>query len=572
MGFDFKRGLGWVLIIGILIFIIPVILYSFVFAKTGKNTSVLGRDYSLLTKPQILSQLQTDFILPPTLTLRDGDRLLTLDTASISAQINSQQIVSNLLFRRLNQGLIKYFQEFFLPQDFKLELTYNNSQFDQYLQDLSSDINQPFVPTELELNQGKIIVKNGQIGRQLSAESLKSAINHQLTNYQFAPLDIPTDPVGNLPSPDALNQSLSLAQNIIGKSVVIVTPDHQLPLPDTLLISWIGFDHNCLTDKITNYFDGIKDSLQKNATDAVFKFENNQVTEFVSSSDGYRINIEPLQSQVCQKVTELSQSTNQTIQITAPFENIKPNIVNSDVNNLGIKELLGKGDSSFSHSTAIRNYNVAKGASIINRLLVAPNDTFSFIKNLGEVTLASGYKQAYIIRQGRTELDVGGGICQVSTTLFRAILNAGLNVTARQNHAYRVSYYEEDSKPGFDATVFIPNPDLKFVNDTGHHLLIQSYYDGKNKKLTYEIYGTSDGRQTEITNYRQWGAAPAPPAVHIDDPTLPVGKTIQDEHSIPGLKTSFDWKVTRNGEVIHQKTFTSSYAPWAAVYRHGVAP
>jgi vancomycin resistance protein YoaR len=150
------------------------------------------------------------------------------------------------------------------------------------------------------------------------------------------------------------------------------------------------------------------------------------------------------------------------------------------------------------------------------------------------------------------------------------MLDAGLNITERQNHAYRVSYYEEDSKPGFDATVFIPSPDLKFVNDTGHYVLIQNTFDLKNRRLTYYIYGTSDGRKAEISNYRSWDATPAPPDINIDDPTLPPGKTVQDEHAIAGLKTAFDWKVVRDGQIIHQKTFQSVFVPWAAVYRHGV--
>ncbi|MPM53111.1 hypothetical protein SDC9_99875 [bioreactor metagenome] len=149
------------------------------------------------------------------------------------------------------------------------------------------------------------------------------------------------------------------------------------------------------------------------------------------------------------------------------------------------------------------------------------------------------------------------------------MLDAGLNIIQRQAHAYRVSYYEEDSKPGFDATVFIPSPDLQFINDTGHYVLIQNILDLTNRRLTYEIYGTSDGRKSEITNYHQWDFTAAPPDVWIDDPTLPVGKTIQDEHAIPGLKTAFDWTVIKDGQTLHKKTFTSNYVPWAAVYRRG---
>ncbi len=312
------------------------------------------------------------------------------------------------------------------------------------------------------------------------------------------------------------------------------------------------------------------ESFNHDPIDAVFKFENNQVLEFQPAQKGIVIKQEELIAIIKENLSKLIDSSDKSISIPIPSDQTEPIVRNNDVNNLGIKELLGQGTSTFKHSSATRNENVSKGSSIVNRILVAPGDTFSFIKSLGEVSLEAGYKKAYIIREGKTELDVGGGICQVSTTLFRAMLDAGLDVTQRQAHAYRVSYYEEDSKPGFDATVFIPSPDLKFVNDTGHYVLVQNILDMTNRRLTYQIYGTSDGRKAEITNYRQWDSTPAPPDVWIDDPTLPVGKTIQDEHAIPGLKTSFDWIVKKSdGSILHQKTFTSNFVPWAAVYRRG---
>jgi len=331
----------------------------------------------------------------------------------------------------------------------------------------------------------------------------------------------------------------------------------------------LGFDSDFQDQKITEYIVNLAISLDHPPVDAVFKFENNQVLEFQPAKDGIAINQSEIQTLISQSIPKLIDSTDKTIDIILPISSTKPVVQNNEVNNLGIKELIGRGTSSFRHSSATRNENITKGSSIVNRILVAPGDTFSFVKSLGEVSLEAGYKKAYIIRNGKTELDVGGGICQVSTTLFRAMLDAGLNIIQRQAHAYRVSYYEEDSKPGFDATVFIPSPDLQFINDTGHHVLVQNTLDMTNRRLTYEIYGTSDGRKSEITNYHQWGYAAAPPDVWIDDPTLPVGKTIQDEHAIPGLKTAFDWTVTKDGQTLHKKTFTSNYVPWAAVYRRG---
>lgn len=544
----------------------------FAFGKTGSNTQILNKDYSLLSKKEITSRLDVDFPLPENITLTTGQRQFVLKLASISARLDTDQIASNLLFRRFNQGIDKYFQAFFQPKKFPLEIKYRSENLEQYLADLSTQIDQPFIPTELNMDTKtkEINVKNGQIGQKVDTASLRQQIINALQYYdsQFS-LSIPLTSVGSLPSSSEIDHVKQVATSLVGKNIELVVSDQSVFIDDQVLISWLGFDSPCRQDRLQEYVDNLKKSLKKDPVDAVFKFENNKVLDFQAASNGYSISDPDLSRKICTALTNLTDNSDKSSKLEVAVAIVEPKIKTADANDLGIKELLGRGVSTFKHSSAIRNFNVAKGASIINRLLVPPGETFSFVKNLGEVSLATGYKNAYIIRQGKTELDAGGGICQVSTTFFRAMLNAGLDITARQSHAYRVSYYEEDMPPGYDATVFVPSPDLKFVNDTGHYVLIQNTYDGVNKKLTYEIYGTSDGRQVDISNYRQWDSTPAPPDVYIDDPTLPVGKIVQDEHRIPGLKTSFDWKVTRQGEIIHQKTFQSSYVPWAAVYRRG---
>lgn len=562
-----KGGVG----VGLILFIFSLPLI-FGFGKTGKNTSILGKDYSLLNKKQIIARLETDFPLPQTIILKSSDQKFSFDLSSISARLDTDRLASDLLFRRLHQGLVNYFQAFFRPINFPLKIKYRPDNFDQNLSQIATQIDRPFVPSELSLDPitKKIIIIDGQLGQKTDIDTLRQSILTALNYYEStSPIEIPVATVGTLPTNREIDLTKILAAGLIGKSLVLIAPDQSVVLSDSTLISWLNFSGSCRSDSIQNYINGLQTSLKKDPVDAVFKFENNKVLEFRPDQSGYTIDPSGLNQQICDQLSYLTQTKEISANITLPVTILESKIKTADVNNLGIKDLLGTGKSTFHHSTSIRNYNVAKGASIVNRVLVAPGDTFSFIKSLGSVTIAEGYKQAYVIKQGQTILDVGGGICQVSTTLFRAMLNAGLNITARTNHAYRVQYYEEDMPPGYDATVFIPTPDLKFINDTGNYLLIQSTYDDKNRSLMYQIYGTSDGRQVDISNYRQWDATPAPPDVYIDDPTLAPGKVVQDEHRIPGLKTAFDWKVTRNGEVVHQKTFTSNFVPWAAVYRRG---
>jgi len=539
------------------------------FGKTGKGTSVLGKDYSLLGKAEIQSKLQNEFPMEGRLRLIEGERIFSVELASISATVDLEKTASNLLFRRLKQGFGKYIKDFFENKDFELSISYDDEKINQIVTEIASQIDKPFIPAEITLN-GKMSVKDGQIGRIVDQRKLKELIVKKIETYEInAGSTIFVEDVGGLPLEEDKVQAMERAKKFIGKSVIFRDTEAEIIVDDKTLVSWIDFESGCQKIKINDYVTNISQSLKKDPQDALFKFENGKVLEFLPDRPGYYLDEEKMKVSIIRDFSIWENSEEKSIVANLPLIKSEAKIKNNDVNNLGIKELLGKGTSSFRHSSVIRNFNVEKGASIVNRILVAPNETFSFIKSLGEVSLESGFKKAYVIRQGKTELDVGGGICQVSTTLFRAMLDAGVDITSRQAHAYRVSYYEEDTKPGFDATVFIPKPDLTFVNDTGHYVLIQSYYDGVKKKLTYEIYGTSDGRKAEIGNYKQWGAAPPPPDVWIDDPTLPAGKVVQDEQRIPGLKTAFDWTVTRNGEVINQKTFTSSYVPWAAVFRRG---
>jgi len=559
----------------IIVFISLTLLFGPIiinYDKTSSNTYLLNKNYSYLSRSQILSQIDRDFILPQNIVfVLPNQEKINFSLASISAEINKDKIASSMLYRRLNEGIFTYISYFFKPKNFNLNISFDVNKLNEQIDSIASQTDKPFVPTEINYKNNIISVTAGSIGTELDKDTLINKLNTLLITGNFdQSINLETKNIGSIPTEKQIEDAKIKAQKLIKKSLILTENFNKITVDSNTLISWIGFESNYQSDKIAEYIKNLNSSLKRDPVDAVFKFENNKVTEFKSAQDGITIKEDELFNLIIKSLDKLISSEEISDNINIPVIATSPKIKNEDANDLGIKDLLGRGTSSFSHSSAIRNMNVEKGSSIINRILVAPDETFSFIKNLGEVSLAVGYKQAYIIRQGKTELDVGGGICQVSTTLFRAMLDAGLNITARQNHAYRVSYYEEDSKPGFDATVFIPNPDLKFINDTGHYVLIQSAYDGQNKKLAYEIYGTNDGRKVDISNYKQWGAQSPPPDVWIDDPTLPVGKTIQDEQRIPGLKTSFDWTVTKaDGSILHQKTFTSSFVPWAAVFRRG---
>lgn len=306
--------------------------------------------------------------------------------------------------------------------------------------------------------------------------------------------------------------------------------------------------------------------------DALFQFENGKVTLFRVSKTGRKLNQVQTKQVIHSLITAVTRQESldlSPINIPLQVDTIFPKITTENSNNLGIKELLGSGTSKFVGSIPGRVHNIELAASRLNGKLIPAGSTFSFNDELGDVSANTGFQQAYIIKEGRTILGDGGGVCQVSTTLFRAALNAGLQIEERHAHAYRVSYYEQDSPPGLDATVFAPSVDLKFKNDTENYILIQSKTDTQNHTLTFELFGTSDGRKAEITKPIIFSQTPPPPDLYQDDPTLPKGTVKQVDWQAWGAKVNFDYKVTRGNEVLFQKSFFSNYQPWQAVYLRG---
>jgi len=322
--------------------------------------------------------------------------------------------------------------------------------------------------------------------------------------------------------------------------------------------------------KLLTILDPIIEELYVKPIDAVFKFENGKVTTFKQSSNGKAADIETLKNDLTATFAKTIPYT-KPLTITIPIHRkiLEPNITTEKVNDLGIKELIGEGTSYFKKSIPNRIYNITLAASKLNGILVEPNETFSFNTALGDISAFTGYKQAYVIQNGRTILGDGGGVCQVSTTFFRALLNSGLPIVERHAHSYRVGYYEQDSPPGFDATIFTPSIDLRFKNDTGSHILIQSSVDTDAQKLTFSLFGTSDGRVVTITKPVIKNRVAPPEPAYQDDPNLPKGQIKQVEYAAEGAKVSFSREVTRNNEVILSDTFKSNFQPWQAIYLRG---
>ncbi len=316
-------------------------------------------------------------------------------------------------------------------------------------------------------------------------------------------------------------------------------------------------------EKLNNYLDDIAEKIDRPAQEGRFTFEEGRVTEFQASQEGQILDRQRTYAMLMQALNDPSQTD-----IALPVTIDKPKVTTASVNNLGIEEIIGQGVSNFAGSIPGRVINVRKTAALMNGILIPPGETFSYVKAMGEIDGAHGWAQAYVIKEGRTVLDDGGGVCQGSTTIFRAALNAGLPIVTRTAHAYRVHYYEEGgSPPGIDATVFSPSVDFRFRNDTGSYVLVQTKIEGT--VLTVNLYGKSDGRVATLTKPIIHSQTPPPADLRQDDPTLPKGQVKQVDFSAWGANISFKRTVTRGDEVLIDETFRSNYRPWQAIYLVG---
>lgn len=328
----------------------------------------------------------------------------------------------------------------------------------------------------------------------------------------------------------------------------------------------ITYDYGSIDDFVSI----IEDQYDKPAKNALFTFENGKVTAFRPDEKGIKINIEKFKKELIIAVDSLNKKIENKTIILADSP-IEPEITLKNINNLGIEELIGEGISNYSHSIPERIHNLILASSKINGIIIPKEQTFSFNDALGDISSLTGYKPAYIIKDGKTVLGDGGGVCQVSTTLFRAAINSGLPIIERTAHAYRVIYYENDSKPGFDATVFSPSVDLKIKNDTSAAILILTEADKENNILKLKLYGKKDGRKVEIQDPVVYDQQPPPPPLNQDDPTQKKGVVKQIDFPAWGASVYFNYKVTKDNQTLFEKKFYSFYKPWQAIYLVGTA-
>ncbi len=469
---------------------------------------------------------------------------------------------------------------FLYRQEFKPDLKVQNAElYEEFLTALAADVDIPETDASLKIENGEVVITPSQPGKRINRGELIAETNAQLNELRAPRVEVRLQEVQPRVTAADVEPLQEQARTWSQQTVHLRYDLHDWEIKPDELSTWISTAYDPETGNViltTNSETGVaalqergKNGFNQPPRDAVFEFNDGKVVRFEPSIDGITIDAQ----QTLLQLDAALQAGEKTTEIAVMIQ--EPEVKTEEVNDLGIRERIGRGVSYFNGSSWARMHNIQTAAAKLNGTIVPPHTEFSYNDTLGDVTTATGYVVGLIISQGRTQEGVGGGVCQPSTTMFRAALDAGFPITERYAHAYRVHYYEEGgpgyehAKPGMDATVYAPSKDLTFLNDTDYSILILTHYEQESYRLTIDLYGTSDGRTVAITEPKVYNVTKAPAPEYYDVPDKPVGYIKQIDWAAGGADTEFSRTVTYPDGTVKEETWTSHYKPWSAKYERG---
>jgi vancomycin resistance protein YoaR len=433
-----------------------------------------------------------------------------------------------------------------------------------------------------------VVVRPGQTGRHLNIPATFEILNTKLQAMQDAEIQLLIDE----DTPVVLNveEQAQVVRQILSEPLKLTVPGAKEgdPGPWTFepdaLAQMITIERikdqqgeryqvGLETGGLTSFLEGISPQLELSRKNARFIFNDDtrQLEVIEPAAIGRSLNVAGTVENINQKLLTGDHK------IALDLEHTEPEVGDdAKAKQLGITELVSSHTSYFYGSSAERIQNITTAAGQYHGLLVPPGATFSMGDALGDVSLDNGYAEALIIFGNRTIQGVGGGVCQVSTTLFRTVFFGGYPVIERYPHAYRVGYYELKADGGYnttlaglDATVYTPLVDFKFANDTPHWLLMETYVNQSARTLTWKFYSTSDGRSVDWNTTGLKNKVDPPDPLYEENSDLAKGEIRQVDWAVEGADVTITRSVHRDGETLYEDTFTTHYMPWRAVHQYG---
>ena len=457
-----------------------------------------------------------------------------------------------------------------------------------YLQNIASQVNQPVVEASLRIEGTNVAAQPGQVGRLLNLDATLIYLGSQLQSFRDG--EVPLVIQEAAPKLLDVSSQADAARLILSQPLTITVPNYRDgdPGPWTYDIPVIAnmiavnvVDNNGKAemqvglnlDALRLSLNELKTYVDRQPTNASFIFndETGQIEPVKTSAVGRLMDVDA-------SITSINDALlrgEHTVSVVVAEQ--QPAVADTATGaDLGITQLLTSYTTYFYGSSNERIQNIVAASEQFDGVLIAPGETFSMGNSLGDVSLENGFAEALIIYGGRTIKGVGGGVCQVSTTLFRTVFFAGFPVVERYSHAYRVSYYEKNASndidpnlAGLDATVYFPLVDFKFANDTPYWMLMETVVDVSARTLTWKIYSTPDGRSVTWETTGPTNVVPPLPPVFEENPELSAEQVKQIDYPAQGADVNVTRTVWREGQIYFSDQFQTHYQPWAAVCEYG---
>lgn len=582
---------------GILFILGSVILFAaFQASYSGRifpGVSVAGVDLSGLTPAQASIRIAQNMSYPEKgrILFYAGARTWSVSPAEVGFFLDPENSVLNA-YQVGRQGswvtrILSQYDAWFAGRSLAPILVFDQRIAQSYLVRLAKEIDKPVVEANLGLDGVDVVVHSGQVGRSLDTSTALSLLTQQLATLRDGAITLPvreTPPI----ILDATAQA-ELARRILSAPLVIDLPDRkdgdpgpwtfdQQALASMLTIEKVQSDSGANyqvalnTDLLRTFLAQLAPDLQRDPKMPKFTF--NEATKKLEILEhaviGRSLNIDSTVDSINEKLGQGEHSIQLVFSTNSP-----PVTDESTAEQLGITQLIRSESSYFRGSGAARIQNITIAAKNFNGVLVAPGEVFSMGSQMSDVTLDNGYAEALIIVGDQTVKGVGGGVCQVSTTLFRAAFFAGFPIVERHAHAYRVTYYEQKANggidpnlAGLDATVYFPLVDFKFKNDTPYWLLMQTYVNPAGE-INWKFYSTSDNRKVDWETTGLTNITPPPEPIYRENPDLAKGEKKQVDWAVQGADVTGNRTVTRNGEVYLQDTIYTHFQPWRDIFEYG---
>ncbi|HSX02899.1 MAG TPA: VanW family protein [Candidatus Saccharimonadia bacterium] len=387
--------------------------------------------------------------------------------------------------------------------------TYNDDALTPYLGQVMDDVVTAPVDAALSFNDSRAQVTPATSGRRVDLGRLVELIQDRLAGTDETAVTAPLYDLPAVVGTAALQRVASQADTYVSGPITLTYADVSQQIDQATITTWLAVGHtraasfmvthnvadlypppaaaslDLARSAVTQYVATLAARLDSSAQNAVLTMQNGQLTVTRPSRNGTALDQTGAVTAIMAALSKPADDRAIALDLKTTTADVNENNLDS----LGIKEQLSEGQTFFPGSSSARLTNVSVGASKYNGVLLKPGEVFSFGKILGDVGPEQGYKPELVILGDHEEKQYGGGLCQVSSTAFRAALLAGLPIVERHNHSFAVSYYTAPyGVPGVDATIYYPILDFKFKNDTSSYILIQTIMQGST--LKFDFYGT----------------------------------------------------------------------------------